>query len=55
MNKKLLDFDLNKSTIVLAGSFQGVGLELAKLLVSCDANLLLIGRTKKKLLTQLNC
>ena len=48
MSNKLLDFDLNKSTIVLAGSFQGVGLELAKLLVSCNANLLLIGRTKKK-------
>ena len=46
-NKGLLDFGLKDNVIVLAGATKGVGFELARLLVCCEARVFLIGRTKK--------
>ena len=54
MKNKFPDFKLNLNNILLIGAFQGIGLELAKLLASCNANLLLVGRTKKKGIKAIN-
>lgn len=48
MKDKFLDFNLSSNRVLLLGAFQGIGLELAKLLVCCNANLLLVGRKKIK-------
>ncbi|MBT4435704.1 SDR family NAD(P)-dependent oxidoreductase, partial [bacterium] len=46
MNKLQIDFKLSQSSILLAGATKGVGLELAKLLIKCEAKVGIIGRTK---------
>ena len=46
MSKLNLDFKLSQSSIVLAGATKGVGFELAKLLIKCEAKVGIIGRTK---------
>ena len=48
MKNKFLDFKLDFNNVLLLGAFQGIGFELAKLLASCNANVLLVGRTKHK-------
>lgn len=46
MNKHL-SFKLEGSNVVLVGAYKGVGLVLAKLLLACGANIILVGKTNK--------
>ncbi len=48
IKKDLLNFKLEGSVVVLAGALKGIGFELAKLLVCCEARVLIVGRTKKR-------
>lgn len=53
-----INFKLDNHNVLLAGATNGVGLELAKLLVSCEANVIIIGRDEnkgKKALKELEC
>ena len=44
---KYLSFKLEGSNVVLVGAYKGVGLVLAKLLLACGANIILVGKTNK--------